>query len=93
MYLNKKDRFFAKARKNLQDELEIVSIIRQLRYVKAAISTLITSQKAFQLKQENDRKLIGKVKKDYIERIELASAPHPITKRDEYQSFSSIQLH
>ena len=80
MKISKQDRFLAKARNRLQDELEIVSILRQLRYAKAAITTLIIPQKAYQLKQENDRQLIGKVKKDITERIELASGPD--TKRN-----------
>ena len=88
MKISKQDRFLAKARNRLQDELEIVSILRQLRYVKAAISTLITPHRVIHLKQENDRHFIGKVKKDANGRIELASGPD--TTQNFNQSFSQI---
>ena len=65
---SKKDRLFAKARDCLQDELEIVSLLRKLRFVKAAISTLISPQKVNQLKLENDKQIIGKAKKEVIEK-------------------------
>ena len=66
--LSKKDRLFAKARDCLQDELEIVLLLRKLRFVKAAISTLITPQRVNQLKLENDKQIIGKAKKEVIKK-------------------------
>ena len=52
MRLNKRDKVFEKARMHLQQELDLVSLIQQLRFFQAAATEIIPSDRIRALKDE-----------------------------------------
>ena len=52
MRLNKRDKVFEKARMHLQQELDLVSLIQQLRFFQAAATEIIPSDRVRALKEE-----------------------------------------
>ena len=56
----RKDLQFEKARELLQDEIDLIKLIRQVRFLSAAVDCLISTDDAFKIRQQTKRHLIQK---------------------------------
>ena len=57
---SKRDKFFAKAREKLTDELDLVTLLVRFRYFDQALKTLLLPEKAYDLKLKVEKLPIGK---------------------------------
>ena len=90
MQENKKDRNFSKARELLQAELDIVQLIRQLRFFNVAIDSLLLPRKAELLREASKKTYVGErqlVQYEYREDEEFQM--RSVVQRDEIVDYDS----